>query len=128
MNVNVTFLRRAQDIRHARLSGWDVDVAANQVRRGEFDIRLTPKAMGVLRQQRASAQAAALRADPAAAQLEPVALTSDPSREQFPSLSPDGSTVAYAAVQPDGGSSRIMVKSVDPSALSVTLTDPRLPL
>ena len=30
-------------------------------------------------------------------QLEPFAVTADPTREQFPSVSPDGKTVAYVA-------------------------------
>ena len=254
MNANVKFLHRSTDIRHARLSGWSVDVAANRVQRDGVDIRLTPKAMGVLRElmQRrgtvvrrddllgivwgdgfptddvlthavtelrraleldprapkiietipkvgyrligaleivgepeagapapalvpvqaldagASAQAPA-RAPTALAlvllllaafavvmplslrervverasaarvanatavphapdALQPVALTSDPSREQFPTLSPDGSTVAYTALDGVGGNSRIMIKPVEPSASSIALTDPRPPI
>ena len=50
MNANVKFLHRSTEIRHARLSGWAVDVAANRVQRDGVDIRLTPKAMGVLRE------------------------------------------------------------------------------
>src|SRR5689334_8732909 len=50
MSANVQYLRRAAEIRFARISGWTVDVAANKVQRGETDIRLTPKAMAVLRE------------------------------------------------------------------------------
>jgi Tol biopolymer transport system component/DNA-binding winged helix-turn-helix (wHTH) protein len=60
--------------------------------------------------------------------LRPLALTSDPSREQFPSLSPDGGTVVYAARSPESGMTRILLKSLDAAAVPVLLTDPRPPL
>ena len=45
------------------------------------------------------------------------ALTSDPGAERRPHLSPDGTRVAYAAVDPDSGINRIVVRSIEPSKL-----------
>ena len=228
VSATVQPIRRPSDWRYARLEGWIVDVPANRVQRGTDELRLTPKAMAVLRelmqrqgavvrrddllgivwrdgfptddvlthavtelQARArsrSARAAHHRDDsqgrlsaayrrsscstrcpkplhpprrrskairraarsalfvalgvfvllcvlvpllrmpaldrvpsaPAAPQrLEPFAVTADPVREQFPSLSPDGSTVAYAAMAPDRPATRIMLKSLDAAAVPV---------
>jgi Tol biopolymer transport system component/DNA-binding winged helix-turn-helix (wHTH) protein len=50
MNANVQFIRRSAEVRFARLADWLVDVPANRVARGDVEIRLTPKAMAVLRE------------------------------------------------------------------------------
>lgn len=248
MNANVQYLRRPAEIRFARLCGWTIDVAANRVQRGESDLRLTPKAMAVLRElmQRQGtvvrrddllglvwrdgfptddvlthavtelrraledeprapkiietipkvgyrlippvevidqptptptvsetpveaaadaplepphaprtlwaalaalalfaialplvlkprgidapvASATSARARSEVPQLSTVALTSDLAREQFPSLSPDGSSVVYTSMVMEGGSSKLLVKSLDPSAQAAALTDPQMP-
>ena len=254
MSANVQYLRRAAEIRFARIAGWTVDVAANKVQRGETDIRLTPKAMAVLRElmqrqgnvvrrddllglvwrdgfptddvlthaitelrraieddprapkiietipkvgyrlvapveivdetpaapgaekaassdvaapsivedaprapvalwiaiaalalialalplaQRSSSRSGS-NVSPAAIAagahaydskvLHPVTLTSDLSREQFASLSPDGSSVVYAELQMEGGASRILVKSLDATAQPVVVSEPALPV
>lgn len=245
MSASVQPIRRSADLRFARIDGWLVDVAANRVQRGSEDVRLTPKAMAVLREllQRAGAVVRrddllgivwrdgfptddvlthaitelrrAIEADPRAPRLietipkvgyrllgnveilnqpemraepgeraadaplaaepdaphvpvalfatlalfvllaialpllrtqraaenpaaangpmtvqglpapqpmQPFAVTADPSREQFPSLSPDGSTVAYSAMSPERPSLRIMLKSLEAAAVPVALT------
>ena len=50
MNANIQLVRRVPDIRYARLDGWFVDVPANRVQRAGTEVRLTPKAMAVLRE------------------------------------------------------------------------------
>lgn len=240
-------IRRSADLRFARIEGWLVDVAANRVQRGAEDVRLTPKAMAVLREllqrhgavvrrddllgivwrdgfptddvlthaitelrraieddprapriietipkvgyrllgnveilaqpehrtdaaaertssavdagdsaparvplallvtlvlfallaialpllrtQRASSggpgavpDALTVQGLPAPQPMQPFAVTADPSREQFPSLSPDGSTVAYSAMAPERPSQRIMLKSLEAAAVPVALT------
>ncbi|HET9484575.1 MAG TPA: winged helix-turn-helix domain-containing protein, partial [Xanthomonadales bacterium] len=50
MNANVQSLRRNPELRYARIAGRLVDVAANRIRRDGVEVRLTPKAMGVLRE------------------------------------------------------------------------------
>ncbi|HVF34685.1 MAG TPA: winged helix-turn-helix domain-containing protein [Candidatus Saccharimonadia bacterium] len=50
MNANVQSLRRTPELRYARIAGRFIDVSANRVRRDGAEIRLTPKAMGVLRE------------------------------------------------------------------------------
>ena len=50
MNANIQLVRRVPDIRYARLDGWFVDVPANRVQRAGAEVRLTPKAMAVLRE------------------------------------------------------------------------------
>lgn len=252
MNANVQFIRRTPDIRYARVHGWIVDAPANRLTRGDIEVRLTPKAMAVLREllarpatvvrrddllgivwrdgfptddvlthaitelrraldddprapriietipkvgyrllaaveiledpptppsvpvvttiaappiapepaarapwpllatlaglallavalpllQRGAgsrspvANAAASVAPPVALTAappvlaQPVALSSDPTREQFPALSPDGSTAVYVAVEEGGRSSRLMLRSLDAAADPVALTSP----
>jgi Tol biopolymer transport system component/DNA-binding winged helix-turn-helix (wHTH) protein len=244
VNANVQFLRRPPDFKYARLEGWLVDVPANSLTRGDADVRLTPKAMSVLREligrqgnvvrrddllglvwrdgfptddvlthaitelrraldddprspriietipkvgYRLLSRAELLEALPGdersavaapavTAPLEPqrrpwplwvalvllllmaivvpgwratgprvvdasrplapdtawlsgaglreFAVTADPTREQFPSLSPDGGTVAYVAVRADGSRSHIALKSLDSAGVAVQLTDP----
>ena len=250
MNANVQFIRRTPEVRYARVHGWIVDAPANRLTRGDIEVRLTPKAMSVLREllarpatvvrrddllgivwrdgfptddvlthaitelrraleddprapriietipkvgyrllaavdlldepptppsvpvvttlavptpapetaprapwplwatlgalallavllplgQRASlpaspvAPAAASVAAPVAVaalpQPQATALSSDPTREQFPSLSPDGSTAVYVAVDEGGRRSRLMLRSLDAAADPVALTDP----
>ena len=50
MNANIQPLRRPPELRYARVAGRYVDVAANRIRRDGAEVRLTPKAMGVLRE------------------------------------------------------------------------------
>lgn len=230
VTATVQPIRRPSDWRYARLEGWIVDVPANRVQRGADELRLTPKAMAVLRElmqrqgavvrrddllgivwrdgfptddvlthavtelrraleldprapriietipkvgyrlvppvelldalpEAAAATTPVVEGDPprrpiallvalgvfvllcvlvpllrmpaldrvpsapaAPQRLEPFAVTADPVREQFPSLSPDGSTVAYAAMAPDRPATRIMLKSLDAAAVPVPLT------
>jgi len=58
------------------------------------------------------------------ATIRPVALTSDPEREAFPTLSPDGATVAFVQWSQVLGRSRLLLKSTDPAGTVVVLTDP----
>ncbi len=241
MSANVQLLRRSPEVRYARYNGWTVDVAANRLQRGDADVRLTPKAMAVLRELLArpatvvrrddllgivwrdgfptddvlthaitelrraldddpraprlietipkvgyrllgaveildgppkSADAGAVdgaggvdagAASPVAWRLliafavlaafaialplsrgprapmvrppapaapvapvglRPFAITADPQREQFPSVSPDGSTVAYVLIDRDDDTARILLRSLDAASQPVTLTDP----
>lgn len=71
-----------------------------------------------------AAPAALASAAPPAESAQPTALSSDPTREQFPSLSPDGSTAVYVAVDEGGRRSRLMLRSLDAAADPVGLTDP----
>ena len=50
MNANVQFIRRTPEVRYARVHGWIVDAPANRLTRGDLEVRLTPKAMSVLRE------------------------------------------------------------------------------
>jgi Tol biopolymer transport system component/DNA-binding winged helix-turn-helix (wHTH) protein len=241
VSANVQFLRRAPEIRHARYNGWTVDVAANRLQRGDSDVRLTPKAMAVLRELLARPATVvrrddllgivwrdgfptddvlthaitelrrALDDDPRAPRLietipkvgyrllgtvevldgppgpattpggngdagpeavapgpvawrlvaafaalaaiaiavpvlrgpraptvrppapaapvapvglRPFAITADPQREQFPSVSPDGASVAYVLVNRDEDTARILLRSMDTAGQPVTQTDP----
>jgi Tol biopolymer transport system component/DNA-binding winged helix-turn-helix (wHTH) protein len=53
--------------------------------------------------------------------LRPEALTSEPTREQFPSLSPDGTRVAYIAVDMANAATAIRMKSLGAGAEPETL-------
>lgn len=64
-------------------------------------------------------EASPLRA--AQAPPTPIAITSEPGKEYFPALSPDGSMVAYASAVPGGGQSALRIKGRDPAATSVVL-------
>jgi len=50
MNANIQLVRRVPDIRYARVDGWFIDAPANRVQREGTEVRLTPKAMAVLRE------------------------------------------------------------------------------
>ncbi len=50
MNTPVTFLRPQMDLRWAKLDCWTIDVAANLLIDQSNEIRITPKAMAVLRE------------------------------------------------------------------------------
>jgi len=50
VNANVQPLRRHPELRYAQIAGRFIDIAANRVRRDGVEVRLTPKAMGVLRE------------------------------------------------------------------------------
>ena len=241
MSANVQLLRRAPEVRYARYNGWTVDVAANRLQRGDADVRLTPKAMAVLRELLARPATVvrrddllgivwrdgfptddvlthaitelrrALDDDPRAPRLietipkvgyrllgtvevlegppsatpgsgangedareavesgpvawrllvafaalaavaialplvrgprapmvrppapaapvapvglRPFAITADAQSERFPSVSPDGSSVAYVLVNRDEDTARIMLRSMDAAGQPVTQTDP----
>lgn len=55
VNANVQLLRRLPEIKYARLADWYVDFTANRVQRAGVEVRVTPKAMAVLRQLMAQA-------------------------------------------------------------------------
>ena len=69
--------------------------------------------IGMRRTDETAQPAAALTTLPKLA-IKPV--TADPNSEQFPAISPDGSTVAYAASIGDDGMSRIFIRGLNGSA------------
>src|SRR5436190_1886980 len=148
MNANVKFLHRSADIRRARLSGWDVDVVANRVQRDGVEIRLTPKAMAVLRELMQRRGTVVRRDDllgivwrdgfpsddvltHAITELRR-ALELDPRAPRIIETIPK---VGYrllgpleVAAEPEPAPHLVAVEPAAPSASSMPLTDPRPPL